>query len=168
MNYLSATHLDMGPVQVQGTGWMATSACTVDTDTGILTSGCLKGSSLQPVALSDDQWNDMKTMNETIVKNGMLENDKSMYQGGGKGKKRHPSKQQGGVEKRQRSWKHFQDYLNQRQQFDIVIDGANVGYYKQNFANAPKHVDYRQIDLLLGKFQSEQQVRTTSHARTSL
>jgi pentatricopeptide repeat protein len=146
---------DMGPVQVQGTGWMATSACTVDAETGILTSGCLKGSSLHPVALSDDQWNEMKNMNETIVKNGMLENDKSMYQGGGKGKKRHPSKQQGGVERRQSNWKQFQDYLNQRQHFDIVIDGANVGYYKQNFANAPKHVDYRQIDLLLQKFRSE-------------
>jgi len=31
--------------------------------------------------------------------------------------------------------------------FDIVIDGANIGYYKQNFAGAPLHVDYRQIDL---------------------
>ena len=33
--------------------------------------------------------------------------------------------------------------------FDIVIDGANVGYYKQNFAGAPTHVDYKQIDQML-------------------
>eukprot|EP01035_Chromulina_nebulosa_P025750 gene25750-33629_t len=33
--------------------------------------------------------------------------------------------------------------------FDIVIDSANVGYYKQNFAGAPTHVDYKQIDQML-------------------
>lgn len=36
-----------------------------------------------------------------------------------------------------------------RSGYDFVIDGANVGYYKQNFANAPKHVDYRQIDWMV-------------------
>ena len=29
--------------------------------------------------------------------------------------------------------------------FDVLIDGANVGYYKKNFAAAPKHIDYRQV-----------------------
>jgi len=146
----------MGPVQLNGSGWVATSGCKVNMDTGILTTGCLEGESLRPVALSDQQWQDMKEMNETIVKNGMLDNDKSMYQGGGKGPKRHPSKQKGGVEKRLSNWKDFQDYLKKRKKFDIVIDGANVGYYKQNFANAPKHVDYRQIDALLEQFASQQ------------
>ena len=29
--------------------------------------------------------------------------------------------------------------------YDVIVDGANVGYYKQNFAGAPKHIDYRQV-----------------------
>ena len=33
--------------------------------------------------------------------------------------------------------------------FDIVVDGANVGYFKQNFAGAPSHVDHAQIEQLL-------------------
>lgn len=33
--------------------------------------------------------------------------------------------------------------------FDFVIDGANVGYHRQNFANAPEHVDYLQIDWMV-------------------
>lgn len=33
--------------------------------------------------------------------------------------------------------------------FDVVVDGANVGYFKQNFVGAPSHVDYQQIDQLI-------------------
>ena len=29
--------------------------------------------------------------------------------------------------------------------FDIVVDGANVGYYKQNYPGAPKHINYEQV-----------------------
>ena len=43
----------------------------------------------------------------------------------------------------------------QKKRYDVVIDGANVGYYKQNFANAPKHVDYKQIDWVVQHFQNE-------------
>ena len=42
-----------------------------------------------------------------------------------------------------------------RLRYDFVIDGANVGYYKQNFANAPKHVDYQQIDWMLDHFVAQ-------------
>ena len=156
----------MGPVQCKIPGWIASTGCKVDTDSGILTTGCLKGESLHPVALSDKNWDEMKEMNETIVMKGMLDDDKSAFQGGGKGPKRHPSKQKGGVEKRMRSWKHFQSYLEKRKRFDVVIDGANVGYYKQNFSNAPKHVDYRQIDALLQHFAAqEKSVLLVMHER---
>lgn len=37
--------------------------------------------------------------------------------------------------------------------FNIVVDGANVGYYKQNYAGAPTHVDYNQIDSLVRQLQ---------------
>lgn len=33
--------------------------------------------------------------------------------------------------------------------YDIVIDGANVGYYNQNYLGAPTHVDYQQIDWMV-------------------
>jgi hypothetical protein len=33
--------------------------------------------------------------------------------------------------------------------FDVIVDGANVGYYKQNFAGAPSHIDYRQVDWMI-------------------
>lgn len=37
--------------------------------------------------------------------------------------------------------------------FDVIIDGANVGYYQQNYEGAPKHVDYVQIDTVLRQLQ---------------
>jgi hypothetical protein len=33
--------------------------------------------------------------------------------------------------------------------FDVIVDGANIGYYKQNFAGAPSHIDYRQVDWMV-------------------
>jgi len=38
--------------------------------------------------------------------------------------------------------------------FNIIVDGANVGYFKQNYAGAPQHVDYHQIDRLLQHLRS--------------
>ena len=29
--------------------------------------------------------------------------------------------------------------------YDVILDGANIGYYKQNYAGAPAHIDYIQI-----------------------
>jgi len=36
-----------------------------------------------------------------------------------------------------------------RSAFNIIVDGANVGYFKQNYLGAPNHVNYQQIDQLL-------------------
>merc|ERR1712195_93072 len=36
--------------------------------------------------------------------------------------------------------------------YDVVIDGANIGYYKQNFMNSPHHVNYEQIDWIVRYF----------------
>lgn len=33
--------------------------------------------------------------------------------------------------------------------FNIIVDGANVGYCKQNYPGAPTHIDYLQINQLL-------------------
>jgi len=35
---------------------------------------------------------------------------------------------------------------------DVVIDGANVGCFAKNFAGAPKHIDYLQIDWIVQHF----------------
>ena len=58
---------------------------------------------------------------------------------------------------RGQAWSSFKNWLERAQQtsedahrpFDIVVDGANVGYYKQNYAGAPTHVDYNQIQQML-------------------
>lgn len=55
-------------------------------------------------------------------------------------------------------WQKFKDWCAEakaERRYDVIIDGANVGYHKQNYAGAPSHVAYNQIDamarLLKGK-----------------
>ena len=38
---------------------------------------------------------------------------------------------------------------------DVVIDGANVGFFEQNFKGAPKRVDYEQIDWIARHFEEQ-------------
>jgi hypothetical protein len=111
------------------------------------------------VTISEKIWDEMKEMNETIVLSGKMEQDLSEYQGGRKGSKR--KLDQTDLENRSRSWNAFADYLEQRRrrnvtgpEIDVVIDGANVGYFEQNFSGAPKHVDYNQIDWIVQHFLS--------------
>lgn len=53
---------------------------------------------------------------------------------------------------------NFQSHLSTLREkygdIDVIVDGANVGYYKQNYANAPPHVDYSQINFMLIRLQS--------------
>jgi ribonuclease P protein 3 len=123
---------------------------------------------LGPVELSAAAWRDMRDMNESIVLEGQVEGNVSQYQGGGKGKKRARGVGDGnggngqtaktrhgnnggpnGLRWRSSAWKQFENFIRDHPRYDVVIDGANVGYYEQNFANAPRHIDYRQIDWLL-------------------
>lgn len=49
-------------------------------------------------------------------------------------------------------WTAFTSWLDQRHAaypFDIIVDGANIGYYKQNFPGAPNHIDYHQLHALI-------------------
>ena len=147
---------NMGPVQCAGHGWTISECVAIDKSTGLLQSGCLQGERLQPIALSAASWKTMIRMNETIVTSGKLANDTSQYQGGKKG----PKQQLGNktLEERRRHWSAFQNYLDARQRrrkIDVVIDGANVGYYEQNFAGAPKHVDYSRIDWVIQHFRRQ-------------
>ena len=148
---------NMGPVTVT-TQW------TMDIttiDDGILQTGCLASSALQPVPLSDTAWKDMLQANAAIVLEGTLDDHTSTFQGGGKGRKRKRDGYKG-----PQQWKAFQDVLQQTGKLDVVIDGANVGYYKQNFENAPKHVDYRQIDCMVQYFlDQDKKVLLVLHER---
>ena len=168
----SQVHEDqpIGPVQCfqPHQQWIVSPHCRIDTATGTLLTGCLKHEILQPVALSEPAWQEMLTLNETIVLSGKLDRDTSAFQGGKKGKKRKLGADD--QEQRTKVWKRFNDFLQQnnntdddngdtdkaitKKSFDIIIDGANVGYYQQNFCNAPRHVDYRQIDSVVQHFQN--------------
>ena len=76
----------------------------------------------------------------------------SAFQGGGKGKKRAAD-----FEARERDWESFKALLATRERegsyWDVIVDGANVGYYQMNFGGAPPHVDYNQIDWVVKHFE---------------
>ena len=160
-----------------GGGWKIYKGCKIDVHTGQLTLGLIEDTfptdikddtfKLKPVELSDDAWAEMRRMNSKIVVEGQVEGHVSQYQGGGKGKKRPRSNnsntdsknnntksssdnsQAEGAKWRNSSWSQFESFLDSHPKYNIVIDGANVGYFQQNFSNAPKHVDYKQIDWLV-------------------
>lgn len=142
----------------------------IDLITGTIESGCLEGMKLKPVPLTLNAWQAMLATNEHIVLKGELEEhgNVSEFAGGGKGKKRIATKLD--MEKRAEQWQDFihflstkygppsfeQDAANDKNgSLDLVIDGANIGYYKQNFAKSPRHVDYRQIDRFLEHVKRE-------------
>ena len=160
-----------------GKGWMICKGCTIDSETGELTTGVLKADNsssiehekfkLKSVELPSNAWELMRLMNSKIVLEGQVEGHISQYQGGGKGKKRPrcsdgndgngtnkntPSSnniQNGQRERRIKTWNEFEAFIDSHPPYNVVIDGANVGYFQQNFKHAPKHVDYKQIDWLL-------------------
>jgi len=160
---------------VNGKGWHIHRGCTVELATGKLTLAAPECKSdnaivtndaqyrLKPVELTDRAWKAMRDGNSSIVLEGGVEGNLSKFQGGGKGKKRgrdntgNHGKNQGQRNDnnsnkshwRINAWKKFETFIEEHPPYNIVIDGANVGYYEQNFANHPKHVDYNQIDWLL-------------------
>mmetsp|Transcript_11543 Transcript_11543/g.29214 ORF Transcript_11543/g.29214 Transcript_11543/m.29214 type:complete len:696 (-) Transcript_11543:953-3040(-) len=139
----------MGPV-VSTKSYSISRACSIDGNTGVLLDGCLEGHKLHQVPLSDGSFRDMTAMNESIVQIGNIKgNANSKFQGGKKGKKRTDFSPQA----RKAEWKRFNDFLEKtKQPYEVVIDGANIGFFKQNFAYAPKHVDYEQIDWVVQHF----------------
>ncbi len=145
----------MGPVMCKQT-WTISPACSIDRKTGVLLDGCLEGQKLHQVPLSDGSFRDMMVMNESIVQIGNIKgNSHSKFQGGRKGKKRTDFS----PEARKAEWEKFNNFLEKQvakndtnQPYEVVVDGANIGFFKQNFANAPRHVDYEQIDWVVRHF----------------
>lgn len=152
----------IGSVQ-SSSKWTISPGCKINTETGTLLDGCLKGETLRPVQLSPEAWQEMLEMNEKIVMTGKLDQDRSQFQGGRKGRKRQLGEKE--MEQRRRSWMDFSEYLKKETQFrkdnnhtttfDVVMDGANIGYFQKNFMGAPKHVDYDQIDMVVQHFLNQ-------------
>ena len=151
----------MGPV-INTNGWEVSSTCPIDPQTGVLQISSSRGCKLKMVHLSERAWDEMISKNEEIVVSGQVEGNTCQYQGGKKGKKRTNFS----PEKRQAEWKRFCDFLLKKGPLDVLIDGANVGFFKQNFASAPKHVDYEQIDWVVQHFtDSGKRVLLVLHER---
>ena len=158
------TTATMGPVQSR-TGWIISESCRMDTTTGTLLSGCLQHAQLQPMTISPTTWARMKQMNENIaITNKVNDTDTTNYQGGGKGRKTVVDDR--AIEQRRNHWNRFQTFLSYKSGTEILIDGANVGYYEQNFNGAPKHVDYHQIDWMVQHFvHQKRKVLLIMHSR---
>ena len=142
----------MGPV-LNSNGWTISESCQIDTSVGRLVDGCLRGGILQPVPLSDKAWGLMKKYNGEIASQGHVDgNSNSKFQGGKKGKIRNDFSRT----TRQEQWSNFCAFLKRLEEKqrkpDVVLDGANIGYYEKNFAGAPRHVDYLQIDWVVRHF----------------
>lgn len=55
-------------------------------------------------------------------------------------------------------WEEYKTFLSHKHSqggFDLIIDGANIGYYKQNYPGAPSHVCYEQIDHMLTMLEDQ-------------
>lgn len=87
-----------------------------------------------------------------------MEGDQSEYQGGRKGRKK--DLDDAARLERTKHWNQLHAYLNNRGTIDVVVDGANVGYFETNFAGAAKHVDYDQIDWIVQHFLEQNQSGT--------
>jgi len=59
------------------------------------------------------------------------------------------SPQDADAARRAKQFAVYKKWLSQQLPFDFVVDGANVGYFNQNYAGAPDHVDFQNIDVIL-------------------
>jgi hypothetical protein len=161
---MRSTSASMGPV-VSSSGWTVTRPCSLTTKTGRLTSGCLKGELLRPIEIARETWEDMRKANETIVLSGQLDSHRSAFQGGKKGKKKVPTGDAN--RERERRWRAFRKYLDERKTpIDVVIDGANIGFFEQNFTGATTHVAYEQIEWVIQACRARgQSVLLVMHSR---
>jgi ribonuclease P protein 3 len=113
----------------------------------------LSSVTLSSVEISVAACVELLDMNEDIVLRGGVEGHKSEFQGGGKGAKRTKFD----ANARKNDWERFKDLLSRREKaneyWDVIIDGANVGYYQMNFGGAPPHVDWGQIDWVVQHYE---------------
>lgn len=60
-------------------------------------------------------------------------------------------------EQRKQQWEGYRGWLERRgkERYNVIIDGANVGYFKQNAAGAGELADLRQVDWAVKKYEAE-------------
>lgn len=60
-------------------------------------------------------------------------------------------------EKRTKQWEGYRGWLERhaRERYDVIIDGANVGYYRKNASDVGELADLRQVDWAVKKFEAE-------------
>ena len=118
--------------------------------------------------LDDDTTDTTKTTSTTttqnppqIQNNNNNNNNKITQSSNPHKKRRKPNK----IMKNNDKWNEYKVWLNEleneinefttittgtkgREKY-IIIDGANIGYYQQNYSNAPNHLNYHQIHSLI-------------------
>lgn len=60
-------------------------------------------------------------------------------------------------EERTKQWEGYCGWLERRgkERYNVIIDGANLGYFKQNAASAGELADLRQVDWAVRKYEAE-------------
>ena len=156
---------DIGSV-ISETGWDIFESFEVDSSGRSLLPYSSTASSLhhqlRSIEITTKSCVSLLSMNDEIISSGSVDGHTSNFQGGGKGGKRTLNDNQ--LKSRLASWTSFKSFLQSayapvpavvpktpptRRPYSVVIDGANVGYFEKNFAGAPPHVDYQQVDWLV-------------------
>lgn len=128
----------------------ATTTTTTTTATEVSVGGEGEGGGEGGVKHNKEDNKDGNKETNNQGSNGHANNGKSSK------KRRKIVNQRGGDVERREKWASFIRWLEDKvgvdgkpPRFDVVVDGANVGYFKQNFAGAPSHVDYNQVDWMV-------------------
>lgn len=63
-------------------------------------------------------------------------------------------------EQRTKQWEGYTGWLKRRgrDRYNVIIDGANVGYFKKNAADAGELADLKQVDWAVKKYEDEVRV----------
>ena len=108
---------------------------------------------LRSIEITNEERARLTTMNSQIAVDGTVGGHESNFAGGGKGKKRKFSKDS--KQSRSSQWSVFlSDCASRLSGVNVVVDGANVGYFKPRFL-ARKHLDWAQIDSMLRSLRSK-------------
>ena len=111
------------------------------------------GDKLKSIDINVDKCIELMDMNTQIVHDGQVEGHVSPYCGGGKGKKSALTGRQ--LHNRRAAWESFISFLRANgESIDVVIDGANVGYYQMNFSESPR-MDWLQIDWVVRELEAK-------------
>lgn len=72
-------------------------------------------------------------------------------------------------EQRTKQWEGFRGWLERRgrERYNVIIDGANLGYYKQAASSQDELADLEQVDWAVRKYEEEVCAQTRERAGES-